>query len=423
MFERTRAAWWMLAAGAALHAVAAVGRLGLLWPRPALLDFAGYYTAAWLLGHGQSPYTFPPEQIARLRAEQGLWFEPMPLVSPPAWAGLLLPWSRLDYPTAAWIWLGLSLALVAWSAIALADLAGYRAPWQRVPAFVLVLVFGPTFLALTLGQNALLLLPAALLLGRALAPGAQVRSGVLASLAWLLAIAAKLYPALWLPALVLLRRWRWSLALAASLAVLAGAALAAQPTAGGDFVRTLPRRVNSFIQPESTDDQSLPGWLARVAYAGSDPAGAPRPITLTVIAGDPIRASAIQLAGFAAVLALAGLAAGLIWRYGRAEPEWSPEGSLYLWILVCLLALPHMLRYNHVLLLPAMAWLWRRGGSAPLIAATAYTLTALARYNYLWLMQLPPPIGPALSGAAVLAVLLLGGGIAWQLKAVGRHHK
>lgn len=423
MIDRTRAAWWMLAAGAALHAVAAAGRLGLLWPRPALLDFAGYYTAAWLLGQGQSPYTFPPEQIARLRAEQGLWFEPMPLVSPPVWAGLLVPWSRLDYPTAAWLWLGLSLGVVAWSAVALADLAGYRAPWQRILVFLLVLVFGPTFLAFTLGQNALLLVPAALLIGRALRPGADLRTGMLASLAWLLAIAAKLYPVLWLPALALLGRWRWFAATLGAMVLLVVAALAVQPEAGADFARTLPRRLNSFIQPESTDDQSLPGWLARVAYAGSNRAEVPVPITVAVIAGDPIRASAIQLAGFAAVLVLAGLAAGLIWRYGRADPERSPEGALYLWILVCLLALPHMLRYNHVLLLPPMAWLWRRGGGMPLVAATAYALVALARYNYLWLMHLPPPIGPALSGATVLAVLLLGGGIAWQLKAIDRHHK
>ena len=37
------------------------------------------------------------------------------------------------------------------------------------------------------------------------------------------------------------------------------------------------------------------------------------------------------------------------------------KGLLYLLVLFSLLPIPHMERYNHVAVLPAMAWLWRWG--------------------------------------------------------------
>jgi len=99
----------------------------------------------------------------------------------------------------------------------------------------------------------------------------------------------------------------------------------------------------------------------------------------------------LRLAGYAAAAVIRVSALWLIWRAVRLSHPSGPiltqksfdyEAALYLWILVSLVVFPHMERYNHVLLLPAGAWLWGKGRYSAVI--WAYFLTALSRLTHLW---------------------------------------
>ena len=81
------------------------------------------------------------------------------------------------------------------SSIWLAELAGLRGPWALGAVCVGLLSFGPVFLNLTLGQSGLFLLVAALALGRSLQV-ATWRRRAMATTAFTLAVAAKLFPIL-----------------------------------------------------------------------------------------------------------------------------------------------------------------------------------------------------------------------------------
>lgn len=107
----------------------------------------------------------------------------------------------------------------------------------------------------------------------------------------------------------------------------------------------------------------------------------------------------------------------VLFRTGPAQAE----GAFYLWVLYWLLPFPHTERYNHVLLLPAMAWLWARSETFAHRSETlaqrgrnlvilAYFLAGLSRLTHLWAILLPAPWGPLASGFGLYAVLLLGGG-------------
>ncbi len=112
------------------------------------------------------------------------------------------------------------------------------------------------------------------------------------------------------------------------------------------------------------------------------------------------------------LLGALGLAvAGVVWRAGPHEPE----AVFYLWVLYALLPVPHTMRYNHVLLLPAIAWLWGRGAQARWYASAGYCLAALSRLTHVWAV-LPAPWGPLTSGFGVVAVCVLGAGIARDLR-------
>jgi hypothetical protein len=98
----------------------------------------------------------------------------------------------------------------------------------------------------------------------------------------------------------------------------------------------------------------------------------------------------------------------------RALPE-QYEPAFYLWVLYGLIALLHIERYNHVLLLPAMAWLWNRGRWQRIVVVVAYALVGLSRLTHLWAMLLPAPWGPLAAGFGTYAVFLLGAAIVANL--------
>ncbi|HEC83437.1 MAG TPA: hypothetical protein ENI46_02985 [Firmicutes bacterium] len=93
-----------------------------------------------------------------------------------------------------------------------------------------------------------------------------------------------------------------------------------------------------------------------------------------------------------------------------------PEAVFYAFVLFSLICLPHMERYNHVLLLPAMAWLWRRGINYHIVAVGAYSLVGLSRLNHVWAMLLGWPSGPIATGGSLYALLLLYGALLYSVR-------
>jgi hypothetical protein len=259
------------------------------------------------------------------------------------------------------------------------------------------MTFGPVFLNLTLGQNSLVLLVAALMIGQSLRP--QPKRGYLAAaLAWALAIAAKLFPLLWPGALPLLRRWR-ALLLMTLLALLTlGLTSILTPRVGQDYwLHFLPNRISSFSEQVALDDQSLSSWLDRLGRPHTfevPTLSATQRQTVTWSPPWSLSPQTIRWTGYllAALLGLIPLTTLL-----QTDPA-EAEGAFY-----------------HVLLLPAMAWLWGRGRWERRLSMLAYLLAGLSRLNHLWALLLPAPWGPLASGFGLHAVLLLMGGTASHL--------
>jgi len=112
-------------------------------------------------------------------------------------------------------------------------------------------------------------------------------------------------------------------------------------------------------------------------------------------------------------LLLIGLGAITLAVWVRADGLEHSEGLLYMLVLLSLLPVPHMERYNHVLLLPAMAWLWAKGGRYRYLTVLAYCLAGLSRLNHLWARLLGWPLGPIATGACTWAILIMVAGIAY----------
>ncbi len=307
----------------------------------------------------------------------------------------------------------------------MAQLAGYREWKRKGVAFLLVLTFGPTFLDLTLGQNSFFLLTAVLVIGQALRTQAK-GTRLSAVLAGAIAVGAKLFPLTWLGALPFLRRWRLFVFTVLAVLLALGLPFLLAPAASQSYwFDILPQRVLSASEKVGIDDQSLVAWLDRLG----------RPQTFRVPglsvaerhavtwsppwSVDPVL---IRLAGYSLVALLALIPIIVLLRAGPAEAA----GAFYLWVLYGLIVFPHTERYNHVLLLPAMAWLWARSETfaqrsefraqwGRKLVILAYFLVGLSRLTHLWAILLPAPWGPLASGFGLYAVLLLGGGMAISL--------
>jgi alpha-1,2-mannosyltransferase len=401
----------VLSLGAAIHVGTAALRLGDVVHPARMKDFAGVYTAAWAMRHGLSPYAPPPaDMLETLRVEQQLAVAPSPMLATPLWPWLFQPLTVMSFPLAAWLWLVGLLVLVGWSAIRLARIAGCTARRDAMAAALLVVTFGPVVLSLTLGQSSPLLLVAALAVGRALHRG-RLSGSALAL--WGLGVAAKLFPVLWAVALPLLRHARAVVGLAAAAVVAVAAVAVLEPSADVPYARYVGDLTWRLVERPDLDDQSLPAWVHRV--------GRPQAVVVHgVAANDQDRVQwtppwAIEPAYLTAVacglLGVLGIAvAGVLWRVGLREPE----AVFYLWVLYTLLPVPHTMRYNHVLLLPAIAWLWGRGVQGRGYASAGYLLAALSRLTHVWAL-LAAPWGPLTSGFGLAAVCVLGGGMAREL--------
>ena len=395
------------AAGLVIHAGTAALRLTTFFPVPRLLDFSAFYASAWAIRLGMSPYNLSTEWLSALQRAQSIPFLPPPIYNPPFWPWLLVPLTWFSFPVAAWIWLVLNLGLLLLSAIALADLAGHKSWRARCVIFALVVTFGPTFLDLTLGQTSVVLMVAALTIGRSLSSKNRL-AGLVAAGAAAVAVGCKLFPLSWLPVWPLLRRWRYVLLAVILVLAVAGLSVLASPAGSRAYWAYLfEERLATASAVPSVDDQALVAWLDRLVLPQVfDVSGVGVEQRQTVFWTPPwsVDATTVRWLGYALIAVLLALVSLVLLRTGKEHPE----AGMYLWILFGLIALLHIERYNHVLLLPAMAWLWGRGASERKVVVASYTLVGLARLTHLWAVLLPAPWGPLASGFGLYAVFALG---------------
>ena len=395
-----------------VHVSTAVLRLNVFVPCPKIIDFASFYGAAYVLGEGLSPYGWTPENTALLAGRI-----PVALPDPnstPMWLVLLWPLSHVPFELAATLWTGLLILISAYCSRRLSKIAGYSSWTAWAIAFLVTITFGPVVLTLTLGQNSLFLLLAVLIAGQAIIRR-SLRWDLATGASWSVAIAAKLFPVLWLFVLLLLRRWRMLMIAFVSLALLSVLTYIAHPSSSADYwFRFLPQQAGQYAGAGALDDQSLGAWLDRmtrqheVATFGVSLEEAQAVEWLPVIALTKTQQGILTNT---LLIICAAVVIAVIWRHGEEEPE----AALYLWVLLTMLAAPHMERYNHVLLLPGMAWAWRNGSIGRYLAVGVYVLAAGARLTHLWVLLLPPSIASLFTGFGVIAVLVLGGGMIFIL--------
>jgi hypothetical protein len=404
-FDKNNWFWASTFLGAfAIHFGTAILRLGSFFPSPQALDFASYYAGAWALRWRVSPYEWSSELLDFLSTSQQLSFTPPAHNSTPLWAWVMQPFTYFSYPVGASLWILFLLGLTILSHIWLARLAGFedkKVVWLTLP---LTLTFGPLFLNLTLGQNGIILLFALLLMARNRGRSPSV-------IGWVLASDAKIYPAVWAGALVLQKKW-WALGLhLAGLAVGLTLVSALTPEASRVYwTEFLPGQASRFSTGANIDDQSLSAWLQRVGQSHSY--SFPGLLTSQRVTADwqlPWEIPTLVLQGLT-YLALFLLGGWLILRWYKVKPK-KVDGILFGIALFSLLILPHMARYNHVIALPALAWLWVRGQRGQQYALAGYALFGLSRLNHLWAQVLPAPLGPLSTGFGLFGVVLLIVGI------------
>jgi hypothetical protein len=413
-WSNNRWVWLAYFTGAAsIHLGTALLRLNSFFPFPQSLDFSSYYAGAWSARLGLSPYPWPEELLKFLAQTQALAFTPPPHNSSPLWSWLLQPITLLPFPAAATLWLFCLLILVVGCHVMLMRMAGYH-NWKIVALTLpMTLTFGPLFLNLTLGQSGIFLLLSVLLLGEIL----KKRSGYLAVAAlviWVVACGAKIYPVLWIGCFPLLKRWRTFITAGALCITAFGLVALLEPKTNADYwFHFLPNQTREFAGGISVDDQSLNGFLSRVMTSNSYTLPGldvqERQEVKWVL---PWNFSAQSIRYFSLALILL-LGTGIVFSWIRNNRQ-APEGILYSGMLFSLLLFPHMERYNHILALPALFWLWKQKAPYRNLAIIVYGLFGLSRLNHLWAL-LPSPLGPLATGFGLLGVLALLGGISFAL--------
>jgi len=407
---------WLLAlAGLALNFGTAMLRLSNFFPTPRLIDFGAFYASSWALRLGLSPYALSPTFIEEVMTRTAMPLSPPPIYNPPVWPILTYPFTLLSYSSAAFVWVAVNLAMLAIVTYMLTDIADLHGWELRIVAYAIIVTFGPVFLDLSIGQNSTFLLLMAVVAGWSLRRKVR-HTEAIAAAAVALAVGAKLFPLFWSGAFFLLRRWRLfvlTLLLTVGLVITSSLLFPAESL---DYLTVqLPARLTSSVELISINDQTLNAWLMRIFRPHAFMLQGISAFEMTEIAWTPavnLSERFVNLLSYAALLVIAVGTAIVIGRPGRLFPD----AALFLWIVVGLLAFPHMERYNHALLLPAMAWLWSRGAFGANVAIVVYFLSGMARLTHFWAVALPSTLAAVFSGFGVMAALLLTGAMLIELK-------
>jgi alpha-1,2-mannosyltransferase len=378
---------------------------------PTPVDGASYYIGAWAMRLGKSPFVWTPEMLRYAEEEQGVNVPATPPASPPLWVWLYQALTPFQFSAAMWVWLLIQLAVAYWATHLLVRVAGGSGWKQTLVLFPFTVSFGPTFLNLTIGQNGLFVLLGALLIGRYLRK--ECGHAVIAVTAWLIGTAAKIYPVVWIVMLPFARKWRLGTVMLIVFAISFGAMALFYSTANHDYwFDYLMQRGREVTTEVSVDDQSLSAWLLLLGTTNKMSFRGFRTETLHEEVWQPYRDMEPETLRAIALAILLGLTALMFYLWLKADMRQYGEGLFYMLVLFTLLPLPHMERYNHVTLLPAMAWLWARGGRYRLFTVTAYCLAGLSRLNHLWALLFPWPVGPLVTATCLYSVFILGAGIA-----------
>jgi len=412
MTGRFRKAFWIFVFFAAglIHFGTAALRINAFQA----LDFSPYYAAALSTRMNMSPYPLSPELLAFLANTQNMPDKIPRFNSAPLWAWLLQPLSVLPFRTAAVWWLAILAVIAICCHILLVKIAGYGG-WKVVLATLpITITFGPMFLSLTLGQNAAVLLLCALLMAEALRHHSRYLSILWIPL-WIVAVAGKLFPVLWLGCPSYLKRPRtFFIALGICFAAFIGMAWL-KPVANDAYWRhyIIGRAQEYGQQSPSMDDQSLSAFVGRIAKSRSfSIQGLIVHEMHTVTWKLPWEFSAQGIYRVStAIVVLMGMWVLYSWIRSRNR---SPDGELYSLILFILIFFPHMERYNHLLALPAMAWLWQRGTWCRNLTIAAYALFALSRLNHVWAVFLPSILASIASGFGLFGILILLAGVTYS---------
>lgn len=406
--------WWIwilvLTAGIVTNFGTAALRIPLIMPMSQPLDFASFYGGAWALRQGSSPYFWSPEFLDSLAEDHGMAVRPTPPMSPPFWIWLCQLFTALRFPVAAILYLALLIAVMIACTSLLVRIAGHPGWKMTMMVLPFTISFGPTFLNLTIGQNAPFVLLGALVLGRYL-QRERVR-GHAAAAGWIVAVATKIYPVMWLAAMPFIRRWRaFALMLGTAVLVFGGSWLLMPDAHSEYWFRFAAKRGSEVTSEISIDDQSL--WarvmlLATTRRIGFHDMG---PLPAHEKVWQPPVEMQEQTVNIVTILILLGMVAAVVAAVLRADTPRHTEGLLYLTVLLSLLPMPHMERYNHVALLAPMAWLWARGGGYRRLTILAYCLVGMSRLNHLWARLFEWPLGPLATGTCTWAIIIMGAAI------------
>jgi hypothetical protein len=304
-------------------------------------DFSASYVAALLLrdGNGSQLYNQQAEHARHLELLPSGTVIDLPFITPPTTALLALPLVALDAGTAFRVWslLGLALLLLAgWIAIRAGPWPERRMPGPQLAVLLLAVAGGGTYALLLLGQ-----IDGFTALGLAAAYAAWRKDRPAIAGFWLaLAFAAtKPHLAVGLGIWLLARRdWRALAGAATGCAVVAAVSLAVVGTTGlTGFVSALGF---AYGNTPGASTLGIPGLIASWLGPGALPA-------------------AIGIAG--SLIALAACA--LLGARSRGKPL-ALEASLAGAVALSLVASPHLLAHDLVILAPAFAWCAARAAVA-----------------------------------------------------------
>lgn len=131
---------------------------GLSRPAPGAFDFRAYWSANYLLSHGQN--FSDPQLMLAVEQERTGWEDDFPMMTwnLPWGLALLLPFALFPYPQASWLWLLTNISLIFGGTLALwrVGLSRPDSPWWFGLALLIAFTFSPTLVSLLAGQSNIL---------------------------------------------------------------------------------------------------------------------------------------------------------------------------------------------------------------------------------------------------------------------------
>ncbi len=271
-----RVLWTLVAAVLALQAMVVFLRELPGAGHPVPKDFAQYYVAGLVLRSGEpdalyftdmqtglTTARFPESRFAQLAAKKGI-LDTSYYIYPP-WVGLLYAPFTLLSPYQALVTVYALSWLMTLATMALLARSLPAGGWIASAAVFLLLIHTPPFLAgVDAGQASIPVLLLAALFAHAMWRRKDIQAGT-----WLaLMTGIKLFPVLFVPYLLVTRRWRVLLAFAGAGAVILGLSVA---VAGVDAHLRFLRLMLAYMRTSTplAANQSVTGFLFRLTGAAS----------------------------------------------------------------------------------------------------------------------------------------------------------